>query len=89
MATPPMGSTSQLSDLISYPKPEPSTSDNPASINQAPRPKVQVRERLYVGNLHPTVSECVTVPLIPSVVSMVRLRPELTSFTPQLFCISA
>lgn len=57
MASSSKASTSQINQHISYPAPD---LVPPASISQATSesgPKVQVKERLYIGNLHPTVDE--------------------------------
>jgi hypothetical protein len=58
-ATQSMSSGSTPS-LLSYPvsQPEPSTS---TSRPRSPPPRELLKNRLYVGNLHPTVDECVLV----------------------------
>jgi len=53
------------SSHLTYPEPDESAAQLLAQVASSvrPQPKVQVKERLYVGNLHPTVDEYVSVPL--------------------------
>jgi len=61
MASSSNASTSQPSHLT-YPKADTSATELLAQVaNAQPQPKVLVKERLYVGNLHPTVDEYVFV----------------------------
>jgi hypothetical protein len=62
MPSSPKAPTSQLSHLT-YPEADTSATELLAQVaNAQPQPKIQVKERLYVGNLHPTVDEYVFVP---------------------------
>lgn len=65
MSNPPVASTSQLNQLITYPKADSAPPSGPVDAKKAVAPKIQVKERLYVGNLHPTVDECVFASLYP------------------------
>jgi hypothetical protein len=53
-------SSASTSSLLSYPvsQPEPSTS---TTLPRSSPPRELLKNRLYVGNLHPTVDECVPV----------------------------
>jgi hypothetical protein len=80
MATPPVASTSQLNQLITYPKADPVPSNEAAAARTTPAPKIQVKERLYIGNLHPTVDECVFLSLLPLIVTSLALANFLSNY---------
>ena len=74
-------SSGSTSSLLSYPvsEPEPSTS---TSLPRSATPRELLKNRLYVGNLHPTVDECALISLSLHLESTRRCL--IGSFLPQI-----
>jgi hypothetical protein len=69
-------SSALTSSLLSYPvsQPEPSTS---TTLPRSSPPRELLKNRLYVGNLHPTVDEC--VPILSLLLMGCESEPEAMS----------
>lgn len=74
-------SSASTSSLLSYPvsQPEPSTS---TSLPRSTPPRELLKNRLYVGNLHPTVDECALISLYIRVNKAMPNRSLLAPDTP-------